>query len=144
MFFFVLVAIIMQLASHNPLSIYVTQVVYYSFCAAVLVMGLSYITSATVVFFKDLSQIVGIFLQFGMWATPIMYSSDILGPTVEKILKLNPMYYVVDGYRDAFFQHVWFWEKPRLGIYFWIVAIAALLIGVKVFKGLEKHFADVL
>lgn len=142
--FFIAVAVVMQLITERSLSIYIVQVVYYTLCTMVLTLGLAYITSAVVVFFKDLGQIVNIILQFGMWATPIMYPVTMFGSTVAKILKFNPMFYIVDGYRDAFFQEVWFWEKPQMGIYFWVVAIFVLLIGIKIFRSLEKHFADVL
>lgn len=142
--FFVLVAIIMLVLSGGVITPYIVQVIYYTFCTLILALGISYITSATVVFFKDLGQIVGIILQFGMWATPIMYEASILGPMAEKILKLNPIFYVVDGYRDALFQKVWFWQKPKLGILFWVISIIILYVGIKIFRGLEKHFADVL
>jgi len=142
--FFILVAIIMLLATKKPITIYMIQILYYLSCTMFLVLGLSYMTAATVAFFKDLGQIVSIILQFGMWATPIMYPASMLGPTVEKILKFNPMFYIVDGYRDAFFQNIWFWEKPKMGFYFWTVSIVILFAGIRVFKGLEKHFADVL
>jgi teichoic acid transport system permease protein len=38
----------------------------------------------------------------------------------------------------------WFWERPRLTIYYWIVTIIIGLIGLKVFKRLRPHFSDVL
>ena len=94
------------------------------------------------VFFRDLGQIVSIFLQFGMWLVPIMWPLTMISPKWQYIIKLNPMYYITDGYRDAFYNHVWFWEKPGQTLYFWIIAI--LIIGTTMFKKLEKHFADVL
>lgn len=53
------------------------QVLYYSFAASMLGLALTYFTSAVQVFFKDMAQIVGICLQFGMWLTPIMYDEAI-------------------------------------------------------------------
>ena len=49
------------------------QVLYYSFAASALALGIGFLTSAVNVFFKDMAQIVSICLQFGMWLTPIMY-----------------------------------------------------------------------
>ena len=122
------------------------QVIYYTFCMAVLVCGLIYITSPIVVFFRDLSQIVNIVLQIGIWLTPIMWNYETIhfSPVVMMLLKLNPMFYIVQGYRDAFINKVGFWEHLGLTGYFWVFALVMLWIGKKVFYRLKPHFADVL
>lgn len=127
-------------------TLYTLQVVYYSFALMVLVLGLSYLTSAIMVFFKDLGQIVTIILQVGIWVTPIMWNIDAtdFSPTVIKILKLNPMFYIVQGYRDALINHKWFWEYPEMTLYYWVFTAIVLILGIRVFKKLRVHFADVL
>ena len=127
-------------------TLYTLQVVYYSFALMVLVLGLSYLTSAIMVFFKDLGQIVNIILQVGIWVTPIMWNIDSaqFSPTVIKILKFNPMFYIVQGYRDSFINQKWFWEYPTMTLYYWIFAMVVLLLGIRVFRKLRTHFADVL
>ncbi|MDE7322608.1 MAG: ABC transporter permease [Lachnospiraceae bacterium] len=142
--FFTVLAIVLYKVFGYPIKITILQTIYYTFCILVLTLGLSYITSACVVFFRDISQVLMIILQFGMWLTPIMWSSDMFGAKVERVLMLNPMYYVVQGYRDAFYEGAWFWDKPKLSIYFWVITLIIMVMGIKVFKKLEKHFADVL
>lgn len=71
-----------------------------------LVISLSYITATLVVFFKDLGQIMNIILQFGMWLTPIMWQIDMIPDRFMWLFKLNPMYYVVQGYRDSMIYNV--------------------------------------
>lgn len=124
--------------------IYAIQVFYYSFCMIVLVLGLSYLTCSIVVFFRDLGQIIAIFLQVGVWMTPIMWNVSMLGNDLRWIMKLNPMYYVVYGYRGALMDKVWFFEDLPLTIYFWAFTAAMFGIGTLVFKKLKVHFADVL
>lgn len=142
-FFIALVIFLFVIYGEMP-SVYVFQVLYYSVCTFVLSLGITYLTSSLSVFFKDLSQIVNIVLQFGMWLTPIMYSEDTFGTTIQQVLKLNPMYYVVSGYRDSLIYGVGFWEKPELTLYFWVVTIIVFVIGRVVFKKMRPHFADVL
>ena len=103
-------------------------------------------TSAIVVFFKDLGQIINIILQIGVWMTPIMWNIDgmELNPILITILKLNPMYYIVAGYRDSLINKAGFWEQPGMTIYYWILTIVLFIIGTKIFKKLKPHFADVL
>ena len=146
--FFVLFTIILYAAYGKFPDFYYLQIIYYSVCVFILVLGLSYATSAIVIFFRDLTQIINIVLQVGVWLTPIMWiveASPLMGhPVIMKILKLNPMYYIVSGYRDTFLMKTWFWEHAGWTVYFWIFTILCFLFGSWVFKRLRIHFADVL
>lgn len=125
---------------------YTFQLIYYSLCMFLLVLALSYTLCSVVVFFRDLSQIVSIGLQLGMWATPIMWSfSKVAGNEMLAFLfRLNPVYYIVNGYRESLFEGVGFWQHPALTAYFWIFTIVLFIFGTVVFKRLKPHFADVL
>lgn len=145
--FFIFVTIILYMAHGHMPDIYYLQIFYYSGCMIVLVLGLVYATSAIVIFFRDLTQIIGIVLQVGVWLTPIMWYADGMlatHPLILKILKLNPMYYIVSGYRDAFYRKHWVWDVPNWTLYFWCLTLACLLFGNWVFQRLKVHFADVL
>mgnify|MGYP000337990857 FL=1 len=61
--FFILVALILYTAMGYYPTIYTIQVIYYTFCAFVLILGISYMTSSVVVFFRDLTQVINIALQ---------------------------------------------------------------------------------
>lgn len=125
-------------------AIYLIQLVYFSFCMFILVLAMSYTTCAVVVFFKDLNQIIQIVLQVGMWATPILWDLSYLPEKYRIFFKLNPVYYIVNGYRSALFERQWFWEDFYSTMYFWITTIVIFGIGTLVFKRLKVHFADVL
>ncbi len=122
------------------------QLLYYSVSMYVFVLALCYLTSALVVFFRDLNQIINIVLQVGVWATPIMWNMDTMdiSPVLKFILKLNPLYYITEGYRDSLLYKRAFWEKWEMTLYFWAVTAAFMLLGNYVFKKLRMHFADVL
>lgn len=126
--------------------LYTLQILYYSFCMFIMVLGLVYATCSVVIFFRDLSQIVNIVLQVGVWMTPIMWNIDTmeLSPVLIGIFKLNPMYYIVAGYRDALIHKVWFWENPGMTVGFWLFTLAVFALGTRIFKKLKIHFADVL
>ena len=144
--FFVGVLLVIAFIYGYGLSLYTFQLIYYSFCLVVLVLALSYTLCSVVVFFRDLSQIVSIGLQLGMWATPIMWSfSRTEGHEILAfVFKLNPVFYVVNGYRESLFEGVGFWMHPGLTAYFWIFTVVLFIFGTVVFKRLKPHFADVL
>ncbi len=143
--FVVFAIILFALYGYFP-DVYYLQIIYYSVCTFALVLGLSYATSALVGFFRDLSQIIGIVLQVGIWMTPIMWNMETMDipEALKLILKANPMYYIVSGYRDAFINKIWFWERMGQTVYFWIISIILLGGGMIIFKRLKPHLADVL
>lgn len=145
--FFVLFTILLYMAYGRFPDVYYLQLFYYSGCVFVLVLGICYATSAVVIFFRDLTQIINIALQVGIWLTPIMWIAEnsLQGhETLQKILKLNPLYYVVSGYRDTFIMKSWFFEDAGWTLYFWGFTLVCFLFGSWVFKRLRIHFADVL
>ncbi len=125
-------------------TIYWLQLPYYALCAVVLTLGISWLTSALRVFIKDIGNFIGIVLQLGFWFTPIFWSVDILPEKYLYLIKLNPFFYIVDGYRNTFVNHVWFWEQYRVTPYFLITTLIFLVLGAIVFKRLRPHFGDVL
>ena len=126
--------------------LYTIQILYYMLAMFVMILVISYTTSAIVVFFRDLSQIINVCLQVGIWATPIMWNFSQLNinPTIKQLFKLNPMFYIVQGYRDCFIDKVGFWEHPMLTLYYWLIVVVFFLLGMTVFKRLKVHFADVM
>ena len=145
--FFVVILLVMSAGYGYYPSVYTIQLAYYSICLFVFVLALCYSTCAIAVFFKDITQIISIFLQVGMWATPILWNlSDMQGKFGDKVLlfKINPLVYIVDGYRSAIFEKQWFFEDFFSTMYFWIITAVLFGIGALVFKRLKVHFADVL
>jgi len=125
-------------------TIYYLQLIYYVFAAVILLLGITWLTSSLVVFLRDIGQLVSVTLQFGFWITPIVWSYQTVPQKYLPILKLNPFYYLVEGYRDTFVYHRWFWEHAYLTAYYWCITLILFAVGAMVFKRLRPHFADVL
>lgn len=143
-FFVCILLLVASIYGYYP-GIYTIQVIYYSFCLFVFVLALCYTTCSVVVFFRDLSQIINIALQIGMWATPILWDINALNNSLAvTLLKINPLVYIVNGYRSAIYESKWFFEDFFSTMYFWIITVVLFLFGSLVFKRLKPHFADVL
>ena len=124
--------------------IYWIQIVYYLFAVSVLLLGLSWITSSVVVFFRDMGQLVAIVIQFGFWLTPIFWSMKMVPEKYYWLIELNPLVYIIEGYRNSMIYHKWFWEEPSATLYFWLVTMFIFIVGGLTFKSLRPHFSDVL
>ena len=110
----------------------------------VMTLGIGLILATLNVFFRDMAQIVGIIMQYAMCVIPIMLSESQYPAFMRPILKINPMYYIVEGYRDSLIRHIGFWEHPLQTVYFWAVVIIMFIIGRTVFTKMKPHFADVM
>ncbi|MBE8955425.1 MAG: ABC transporter permease [Quinella sp. 2Q5] len=142
--FFVGVLLMMFAVYGYPPTIYSLQLVYYLFAMICLVLGISWLTSSLTVFMRDIGQFVGMMLQFGFWGTPIFWNLQMIPERFQFVLKLNPAYYIVEGWRQSFIYHEWFWQHPHLTAYFWCSTAVVMFAGAWCFKKLRPHFADVL
>lgn len=73
-----------------------------------------------------------------------MWEESVIPEKFRWLIKLNPIYYIINGYREALINHTWFFAHPRLTIYFWAIIIVIGLIGISFYKRMKSHFADVL
>ncbi len=144
--FFVAFSLFIYLLNGKAPDLRFLQIIYYMFCLICLITVCSYVTASIVPFFKDFSQIVNVLVQIGMWLTPVMWNYDDLAETLGQwglLFKLNPMFYIVQGYRDSFMLGGVFWNRS-MSLYFWAVVIILGFIGYKCLKKMKPHFADVL
>ena len=142
--FFILILFAVFAAYKFYPDLYSLQFLYYSFAGAVLLLGIIWITSSLMVFLKDIGQLVNMFLQFGFWLTPIFWSLNSIPEEYRVYIKLNPFFYIVQGYRDSFINHVWFWHHPAYSLYYWGVTAVVVVAGAMIFTRLRPHFADVM
>jgi lipopolysaccharide transport system permease protein/teichoic acid transport system permease protein len=143
LFFLVIIVAMFLWYGHAP-SLYALQTFYYLFAAIVLVLGITWITSSVVIFFKDLGPLITILLQMGFYLTPIFWNLKILPEKYRGFIRYNPVYYIVEGYRESFIYKTWFWENRGMTLYFWAVTGVIFVAGAVVFRRLRPHFADVL
>ena len=125
-------------------SVYWLQIPYYMLATLALALGIAWACSAIVVFFQDLQQIIGLALQVAFWVTPIVWPRELMPASYTWLFKLNPVYYLVEGYRDALLNQRWFWDRHAESAVFWIVTLAVGVAGAAIFRRLRPQFADML
>jgi lipopolysaccharide transport system permease protein/teichoic acid transport system permease protein len=122
----------------------VIQLVYAYICAVVLALGLGWLFAAVNVFHRDVGQTLNMVLNFWFWATPIVWSVDMLPEDWRPVMNLNPAYHIVESYRSALL-----YDRPvthdltQLSL-FWVIALLLALCGAYVFRRLKPEFADVM
>ena len=124
-------------------SLYNLQFLYYLLAMSVFAVGLGWIFAALNAIYRDVGQILGVLLNIWFWLTPVVWDADMM-PAYKWILRLNPMYYIVEGYKASFIHHALFWNEPVLGVYFWTISLSVFVIGGMVFKRLKHEFVEAL
>jgi lipopolysaccharide transport system permease protein len=108
--------------------------------AATAALGTSSALSAINVRYRDVRYVVPFAIQMWLFATPVVYSSDIIGEPWRTISAINPMVGVVEGFR---------WATLGTGDAPWnLIGISAaaaailLVAGLAYFDRVERAFAD--
>lgn len=108
--------------------------------------GISLWLSALNVKYRDFRYIVPFIVQFGLYISPVGFSSaavrEKVGDLASQLYALNPMVGVINGFRWSFGSNVPF---DAFGIVMSLVVTMLLLFsGVKYFRATEKAFADII
>ena len=107
----------------------------------ILQQGIIFITSAINVYIRDAEYIINFIISMLFYATPILYSSELfINSSLEWIMYLNPMATIINCYRDVLFYQ----SMPHIKSLLVVLIGSCILcfIGLKVFKKLEKGFAE--
>lgn len=108
----------------------------------ILVLGIAFIISSITVYLRDIQHFIGVFLQLLFYVAPVVYSPKVIPENFKWILKLNPMTYIINGYRDIFYNQV----RPDLSglVIVFGVSIIICVVGYLVFNKLQRGFAEQL
>lgn len=102
-------------------------------------IGVGLYLTAVNVKYRDFRYIIPFIIQFGLYVTPVGFSSAVISDQWEFIYFLNPMVGIIDGFR-------WCLLGEPLRIipfsYSLMVVLFLLLIGLRYFRSMEKSFAD--
>ncbi len=106
-------------------------------------MGAGLWLAALNVKYRDFRYIVPFIIQFGLYVSPVGFSSSVVPQQWRWLYSLNPMVGVIDGFRWAILggQHQLYWPGFLLSTG---LVMALFVVGVRYFRTYERTFADVI
>ena len=130
-------------------NLYWLGLIYYALCAFVFTESVSLILSVLTMLWRDVKKLVTSLMRMLMYFSPVIwechFSNDVPYHNVLNfIMKLNPVYYIVNGYRDSVFYNTGFWEHPALTVYFWIVVVCLFAVGCMLMYKFKRKFIDLI
>ena len=105
------------------------------FCA----FGFGLYLTAVNVKYRDFRYIIPFIIQFGLYITPVGFSSEVIGDKWKLLYALNPMVGVIDGFRWCILG-----DEIQLNSFLFsvVVIIISMIAGIRYFRKMEKSFAD--
>jgi lipopolysaccharide transport system permease protein len=94
------------------------------------------------VFVRDVGQVMSIVMQFWFWFTPIVYMENIIPENLQSFLKLNPLYYLIDGFQKVLLYN----QRPDLAPLLTVAAVGLFFMGLSFFlyRKAAPEMVDVL
>ncbi len=114
----------------------------YMLFIGLLAVGVGWFASSLHVYLRDTAQVLTVVMTLWFWATPIMITDRQIPDRFRKLFELNPMSWIVHGYRYRLLSAEWpSWHE--LGVLAGY-SIVVFVLGGLFFRHLKRGFADVL
>lgn len=141
-----LIMIIIFIIMGYPPDVYLIQLPIYMLFSFIFFTVFSLFASLLACMSKDFSNLVKSLVTAVFWLSGIIWNIDTMKdiPWLKMLLKVNPVTYLVEGYRNCFIHKTWIWESPKTLIAFLIILLVLLIVGVWTYKRLRKEIPDVL
>lgn len=108
-----------------------------------LSLGLGLLLSALNVEYRDFRIIVPFIVQFGLFISPVAYTTVDIPERWRALYALNPLVGIIEGFRWCILD-----EQPSLDVYTVASSVAitasVLMLGTLYFRRMERSFADVI
>jgi lipopolysaccharide transport system permease protein len=104
--------------------------------------GLGLLFGVLNAFFRDIGQVVNLFLQLWFWATPIVYTENILPESLKSWLFLNPAYPFIHSLQAIIVDQVW--PAGNMWAAMILLAFVFPLLGYLLLRKLRPELRDVL
>jgi lipopolysaccharide transport system permease protein len=106
-------------------------------------LGVGITLSALMVAYRDVRFVMGFLIQAWMLCTPCIYmdAGEVIGPTGQMLLPLNPAYGLIVNFRQAVLGGSPDWYSLGISL---TVGLAFLVGGCLYFRRVERSFADII
>ncbi|OHX49751.1 teichoic acid ABC transporter permease [Planococcus salinarum] len=128
-----------------PLSIYILQLPLYIIGLLAFLFSLTLITSTLATIIRDVQMLLQSIMRMLLYLSPILWPPSLLPDEWQLALKLNPFYYIIEGYRHSLLGQGWYFiENPLYTFYFCGVVLVTFIIGAYLHVKFRSQFIDFL
>lgn len=129
-------------------SVHWLQYIYYFICMIAFMFSFSLFNSTISVLIRDYQFLLQAVTRLLFFLLPIFWDVNAKlshsHPELVPILKLNPLFYIIDGFRNSFLDGQWFFQDMKYTLYFWLFTFLLLLVGSILHMKFRDKFVDFL
>lgn len=139
------IMIIIFILMGYPPSIYLIQLPIYMLLNFLFFTVFSLLASLLACMSKDFANLVKSLVTAIFWLSGIIWNINTLKvPWLKSLLKINPVTFLIEGYRNCFIHGKWIWESPKTLICFLVILVILAIIAIWLYRKLRKEIPDVL
>jgi teichoic acid transport system permease protein len=140
---FVILLIIIFINGITP-NIYFLQLPYYFLCLFLFLFSFTLLFSTFSAIIRDFQSMLQTVMKMLFYLTPILWDTNKLPETIQDLLKLNPIFYLIEGFRNTLLFKTWFFEDLGYTMYFWTINLLIIFLGSLIHIKYRKKFIDYL
>ena len=127
------------------IDIYFLQLPVYMFFMFLFFTAWALFSAPLAAISKDYANLVKSLITAVFWLSGILWNPHTIHiPWLKKLLMVNPVTYLTNGYRNVFIYKTWFFDEWKTLVAFLIVLSIMIILGVRTYKKLRKEIPDVL
>jgi len=139
----ILIGIIIIISGSLGDPIYLLQLPLYILLTFIFLNLWSLLSGPLAAISKDWSNLVGAVTQILFWVSGILYNIDNINtPWARSVLRLNPINYLVEGYRNSLINKTWFYEDATQLAIFSITMLVFAVLSIGVYSRARNEMAD--
>lgn len=125
-------------------TIYWVQYIYYFICMIAFLFAMGVLNSTITILIRDYHIMLQSILRLLFYVSGPIWDiqSRNFPDWLVHTLQLNPVYYLINGFRQTFLSQGWFWETPTLALIFWGMILIILLVGSHLHMKFRARFVD--
>lgn len=137
------VVVVLALNGYYP-DVHWLGLIYYLLCAVLFSFALSLTTSVLNMLARDTRKLILSCMRLLLYLTPILWDISMLPGWLRKVIRCNPIYYVVQGYRDCFFYHKGIMAYDWSMAWFWGITLFLFFVGSHMMYKFKTRFIDMI
>src|SRR5699024_3896220 len=146
-----IIIVILQFAGY-PINIYYLQMPYFMIATYFFTFSFVLIFSTLSTLVRDIYKLLTSTMRIGIYISPILWdvtevkdAGTVATAVITAIVKLNPLTYLIEGYRASYFGVEWYFiTESGTTLYFWTLTLILFVIGSVLHMHFRKYFIDFL
>jgi len=122
-FVMLILSIIIARTSGITPSIYWLQFIYYFLCMVLFIFAVNIFTTTVTILIGDFEYLIVTIMRFAVFVSGVMIPLEEMTGRLGAVLRLNPFFYIINGFRFTFLTATAFYSQPRNTLIFWSIVL---------------------